>query len=574
MTTPDKDTIYIDIDDEITGIIDKLHASHGKVVALVLPKRASVFQSIVNMKLLKRAADASHKHLVLITAEAGLLPLAGVAGIHVAKTLTSKPEIPSAPGLVDDHEEAIEEDNTEPELNAETAGDQPVGKLAGLGAAVHTGSDGVETLMLDDEDLPPEADAAVPGPKKFDPPKGKKNKGLRIPNFNRFRLLLAAGVLGLILLIVGLVAALTILPKAHINIDTNAINVDSNLNLNLSTAAKSLKTEDNTVPAKLVQQQKTYVQQATTTGQKNTGNKATGVVRITNCSQTDDITVPAGTGLSSGGNTYIGQETVTVPVSSFKKGSCQNDGFADVNVVAQSPGASYNLPAGAAYTIAGGSSSLSAHGAAVAGGTDNIVQTVNQNDINAAKAKITTTDATVKQALQDQLDQLSYYAVSATYNPGAPAITTSANVGDAANNVTVTEIVTYTMFGVHQGDLKKLIDDNVKTQIDPKQSILSEGLDKAKFTVTNGSETGAQVALSTVATAGPDLDVGAIKKAAAGQKSGKIKGDLENRAGVKSVSIKLSPFWVSSIPKKTDKIIVTIAEPKAPAASHSNGSQP
>src|SRR4051812_4475882 len=101
----DKDTIYIDIDDEITGIIDKLQGSDSKVVALVLPKRATVFQSIVNMKLLKRAADSGNKNLVLITSEAGLLPLAGAAGIHVAKTLTSKPEIPAAPGQLGDDED-------------------------------------------------------------------------------------------------------------------------------------------------------------------------------------------------------------------------------------------------------------------------------------------------------------------------------------------------------------------------------------------------------------------------------------------------------------------------------------
>src|SRR5947199_344112 len=109
MAASNKDTIYIDIDDEITGIIDKLRASNGKIVALVLPKRASVFQSIVNMKLLKRAADDSKKNLVLITSEAGLLPLAGAAGVHVAKTLTSKPEIPTGPLGNDEAEETIDE---------------------------------------------------------------------------------------------------------------------------------------------------------------------------------------------------------------------------------------------------------------------------------------------------------------------------------------------------------------------------------------------------------------------------------------------------------------------------------
>ena len=37
----DKDVLYVDIDDDITTIIDKLRTSEAKVVALVLPKRVS-----------------------------------------------------------------------------------------------------------------------------------------------------------------------------------------------------------------------------------------------------------------------------------------------------------------------------------------------------------------------------------------------------------------------------------------------------------------------------------------------------------------------------------------------------
>ena len=99
MATTGKDVIYIDIDDEITAIIDKLRTSEARIVALVLPKRATVFQSSVNMKLLKKAADESKKRLVLITSEANLMPLASSIGLYVAKNLQSKPEIPLSPGL-------------------------------------------------------------------------------------------------------------------------------------------------------------------------------------------------------------------------------------------------------------------------------------------------------------------------------------------------------------------------------------------------------------------------------------------------------------------------------------------
>ena len=64
--TTGKETIYVDVDDEITSIIDKVQVAKGKVIALVLPKRAPVLQSIVNMKLLKRTADNAGKNLVLV----------------------------------------------------------------------------------------------------------------------------------------------------------------------------------------------------------------------------------------------------------------------------------------------------------------------------------------------------------------------------------------------------------------------------------------------------------------------------------------------------------------------------
>src|SRR5665213_1586189 len=94
---PGKDTIYIDVDDEITSIIDKVDGAKEKVVALVLPKRATVLQSVVNMRLLKRSAEKASKNVVLITSEDALLPLAGAAGLHVAKNLQTKPVVPTAP---------------------------------------------------------------------------------------------------------------------------------------------------------------------------------------------------------------------------------------------------------------------------------------------------------------------------------------------------------------------------------------------------------------------------------------------------------------------------------------------
>jgi hypothetical protein len=575
-----KDTIYIDVDDEITGIIDKLRSSDGKIVALVLPKRASVFQSIVNMKLLKRAADDAKKHLVLITTETGLLPLAGLAGVLVAASLTSKPAIPIAPSIIDDQEETVDEATGEAEASPVLDISRPVGELAGL-SAVAVAADGVETIDMTDMadeaeagDLPDTKDFAPASPKKL-----KKDQKLHVPNFERFRLLLVLGGLIVIALIVGGIFAFMVLPKATISITTDASNINTNINLTADSTVNAYNPANHTLPAKLVTQSKTYNEQAAATGQKNNGDKASGQVDITNCGQ-DDITVPAGTGVSSGSYTFITQNSVVVPASStitkHNVSSCLGDGHNIVNVKAQAGGSGYNLADKSKYSVSGqNSNTVTGVGSAMTGGTDNIVKIISQSDIDSAKAKISASDDGIKTALNAQLVQAGLYGLAVTFNTGAPTVTSSATVGDAADNVTVTEVVGYSMLGVQQTDLKNLIDESVKKQIDiSKQSILDEGLRAATFTQNSAGATSAQLTLQTVAVAGPQLNVDTIKKLAAGKKSGDIQTALRSDPGVTDVVIKLSPFFVSTVPKKLDKITVTIAKPAVKPNTTSNGSNP
>jgi hypothetical protein len=576
MVATDKDTIYIDIDDEITGIIDKVTASKGKIVALVLPKRATTLQSIVNMKLLKRAADDSKKHLVLITTEAGLMPLAGAAGVHVAKTLNSKPEVPLGPDSVDHgEEETIDETGEDEEVTAEADGDRPVGELAGGAAVAAAGKDDMETLELDDDVLP-EAEAPEVKSKSFEPPKGKKDKKLSVPNFERFRKLLIIGGAALVLLLVGFLYLTFSAPKATITIKTDATNIDTEINANLSTAAKEVDTDNHTLPAVIVSEQKSYTQQVATTGQKNNGNKASGSITMSaqECGvaqQADDV--PAGTGVTANGQTYITQSNTSFSPKSIKNGCINFEADNATQIIAQTGGTSFNTTGSVTFSVAGRKDVTAKTNAGITGGTDSIVQTVNQGDINTAKDKINTNDSSVKTALETQLKQKGLYPIDETFSPGTPTTTTSANVGEVANTVTVTENITYTMFGVKRDDLDALVNDSVDNQIDPdKQKVLSDGIDTATYTVNGQTATTAQVAIKTTVVAGPELDINQVKEMAKGKKPGEIKSELGTNPDVTGVDVKLSPFWVGNLPKKTDRITVIIAKPttKANAANANN----
>ncbi len=60
-------TYYIDIDEEITSIVERLRKAKVKEVVIVVPKRALLIQSIVNLKLLKKEAERLKKEIIIVT---------------------------------------------------------------------------------------------------------------------------------------------------------------------------------------------------------------------------------------------------------------------------------------------------------------------------------------------------------------------------------------------------------------------------------------------------------------------------------------------------------------------------
>jgi len=574
MSSPNsnKDVIYVDVDDEITGIIDKVTSSHAKVVALVLPKRATVFQSIVNMKLLKKRSEAAKKHIVLITSETGLMPLAGTVGLYVAATLQSKPEIPEAGPTFSDGADDIDEKPiplSSEDFDTDKEAATPVGALAGASAPSVAKLADDETLELDNSDLPAgdngkEANvaalAAVGGSGKA--AKGKKNRKLKVPNFNRFRTLAALGVVALILLIALWVFAFKVLPKAAITIHTQTSSVNVSLSPTLDTNAPALDMSKDVVPAQIQQQQDSSNKQVVATGKKNLGNKATGTVTISvPCSSFSgpDVTIPAGTGLSTNGLTFITQSSVTV--SYFPSGCVQypqGSASGSTSIAAQQGGASYNVD-NASFTVAD-SSGATATGS-TSGGTDNIVTVVQQSDINSAKSQLSSNQNTdsIKQQLEQKLQSDGLYPIDATFHASKPDVSSSVAAGTQADNVTVTQNITYTMYGAKKSDLQSLLDSQIDQQIDTnKQSIQDDGLNQNSFNVPNpGSGSTLDISLQTTATIGPHIDVASLKKEIAGKKSGDAKSLIKALPGVTNVQVHYSPFWVGSAPSNTSKITIT-----------------
>lgn len=551
-----KETVYVDVDDEITHIIDKVKASDKKIVALVLPKRASMLQSIVNMKLLKKAAGTAKKNIVLITSETALMPLAGAAGIHVAKSLQSKPAIPPLPESMRDDGEAEEIVMSDEGGNLDKTA--AVGTLAAAGAVAAAGDDDTETvefdnLQVDDE---PVAGAAAKKPKKL--------KHLKVPNFERFRLSMVLAVLGVVLLIVGWFLAFVVMPKATIAITTDTSTVVSSFDFTASTEATEVDTETNTIPAVLKESKKTDTEKGTATGERDDGTKASGQVTLSiSCSDVDDfpVTVPSGTAVSTGGKNFIMQEQGVL--SSAGGPGCR---FVDtVKVAAAQNGDSFNIEDDQTFNVAGFSDVSGNNNSAFSGGTTKIVKIVSQKDVDDAVARINSRQGTVaSDELVATLETEGLLPLKETLTNTDPKITVSPEVGKEAAEFTVTSETDYSMLGIERDDLVAVIRSDIEDEVDfEKQSIVDDGIDKAVMRINNNPNPGAAfLNFRTSVTAGPEIDEEDIKENALGKKRGEIEQYVESIPGVQEVEVTYSPFWVLSTPKAAKKITVEVEKPE------------
>lgn len=539
-----RDVIYLDLDDEITSVIDKLENANKKEVALVLPKRAAFLQSIVNMRLLQRAAEDAGKNVVLITNESAILPLAGAAGLQVAKNLQSPPYTPPSPVPVKEPDRALSSADQAAEEADETANDDASAKI--------DYSRSIGELAAGHEVEEPEEPIAAK-------PTAPKDKRLRVPNFDKFRLMLGLSVLAVMALTIFMLLAITILPKAKATIKTSSLPLSANFALTTDGAAKSLNEEKAIIPAVLQTKDQTATQTVNATGQQNNGEKASGSVTMSAgaCGPSVPADIPAGAGLSSSSLTYITQtKTSFAPVVSG--GKCTFQSTSSTPIKAQIGGSKYNVNS-ATFSVAG-YPSVTASGSA-SGGTDNIATILSQADIDGAKQKITSsdTDKFAEEFKKSLTEKEDIYLITPTLKLSEPEATATPAVGQPATTAAVTVKITHSVLTVKKNDLKKVITTQLNKQIDSqKQKLVDEdvasGLSVSVQSQTSSNNMTLQISKDTSAV--PVIDVESLKKQITGLKSAKIRETISSIPGVKEVDVKMSPFWVAKAPKPSKITVV------------------
>jgi hypothetical protein len=526
-----KDVIYIDIEDDITAIIEKLKNANEKIVALVPPKGNPVLQSIVNLKLLKRAAVNAGKQPVLVTSNHALTALAGGLEMYVAKNLQSKPVLAAQAPEVE-LEDSVEVSD-EIDARAGSSAAAPSGELESDEVELS----GEEIAALESENKVPHDDK-----KPLKKPKGGKSK---VPNFDSFRKkLLIGGGIALLLLVVGVFVFGRGKADIVVRAETTPVDIAFEATLNANSTSSDLETANLKA---VVQEKKQSVSQGfAATGQKDIGEKATGKVRFESTyfpALFEGITIPAGTTITaSGGKKFVTNEAARLDASS---GSSNKK---TVNVTAAESGPSYN---GASGSASGGPSSVSvAFVGSTSGGTTQVVKVVTRDDVEKAKEQLNQQDTNaVKEELKQALGK-DIVVLEDSLSVVMGQVMSEPAVDQEANEAKLTAEITYTLLGVSSKDLGEVLDFQITSQMTNKdqQRVYENGISNVRLEKISADSKTASYKISTLAYYGPQFDIEKLKAESSGKKFGEVRSYLQDLPGVKGVDISLSPFWARNLP--------------------------
>lgn len=524
-----KEVIYIDVKDDVTSIIDKIKKTEHKIVALVPPKQIGILQSAVNLQLLAHAAKQAKKVMVIITNQEALIRLSAVAKIPVAKTLTSKPEMPEIPALKIDGDDDIID-----------GAQLSVGELAG---------------MSKEEIEAPSGDAKAKTPfDKLAPVK------IKVPNYDKFRKKIFIG--GLALLVLGgfLVWAIIFAPRAEITLITNTKGVNISSSISFVEQADQTKFETNLIYAQTQKSNRKRSHEFEVTGTKDLKIPAGGTITLLN-SNLGAKTIPAGTSFSAGGCVYTSQEAVNVPAPSGASLSDAVPGKATVTVKSTKPGPSCNADA-RKYSIQG-VAHIEALGSAMTGGSERTIRVMTQADYDKAKTELLKDghDSAVKE-LRNKFDS-SMVIIKDSLITKEGELVSNVKVDEEAKDgkVKLEQIVEYQISAVPKKTLEEYIGyialkDNKSDKT--KLKVYNSGVDQVVFNDFVFKDGKGSMRVSAQAQIGPDIDKEQVKEEARGKALGDVQSHYTSIEGIKDVEIKLSPFWVKSVPGNKDKITVFV----------------
>ena len=544
--------LYLDVDDEITSAAARIRAAAADEVALVLPYGSRLATSRINFRLLAREAAARGKTIQIICADASARSLAAAAGLPVHASVAAFEA--NRNGVAPAGSDGGGSSDTSPDLDVATAAATVAGAVAMDVAAFPLDVEDTQTRVLA---MPRRKSPPVP---RVGPPR---------PPI-RTRVAVAGGLAVVASLVIGVLLALEFLPSATIILHPRSEPLGP---LDLTVEAREDVTAPDAAAMTIPAQRFTFPVEASqtfpATGTKVEEIKATGNVRFSNFDTGGANRIEAGSIVATDdGTEFKTLSNVTLPAATIQFPFTIVPSTSTVDVEAVEPGPDGNVGNNTITQVPEGENRRLlqvTNVEATTGGARNELPEVSADDVEAAKAALTT-------ALIVELDRQvaagegipeTVTLFPETRSVGAPeySVDPDALAGTAGTEFSLGATAEGSALGVDPEPIKALAAARIGTTVTDGWAI-----DPASVATGIGTPAvlGTTIAfpVTVEATQVRIVDQDALLETIRGLALPDARARLDDFGDVR---IEVWPEWVTKIPTRDDRVTLDLAEPQPSA---------
>jgi hypothetical protein len=614
-------TFYTTQDEEILSIVGRLRSSELLENIFVIPKRALVLQSIVNLRMLAREAAKAGKQVIIVTQDENGRRLAEKAGIETRPyseeaSREVEPvirEVPADEPVL--HHSGISADSigssgffASPSVNGASIGrNMPSPAGDGMRIRIRNASPvrqpSLNSMRQMETEIPsvrprptmpvqaPQEIAYVAAPQRnevpetsgrlsrvFTPPKPAERRQPEPARAKRESPTLVGGkgkswfagfVVISVLFLVG-TGAFIFLPKAEITVVPMSVAQDIGMEFDGKTDAAA--EGDRVVPVRIVEKEETVTVTGETSGSSSgNGSKASGKILIYNEYGSDAQQLVATTRFQSeDGKIFRLSKGVTVPGVTDRNGQ-REPGVVEADVVADGSGSEYNIGS-ANFSIPGFSGSAKAgkiyakSKSSMSGGSSvgqSGATSVSTADLEKAKGDAMETfrhsfsDSLSRDLARNERFIPETFDIAVVGSPSAPG------AGSVASSFEYKATFHAKAFVFSEDELK----DRAVAVLRKKSSI-DDSFEARDVTfryeggIADYQAGTFRFKANVNALFVASMDVGALREDFLGKKADEIKPILEKHPEVKNIEIELKPKGFSfAVPKDRKRVTLTVTQP-------------
>lgn len=588
--------IYIETNEEITSIIHRAKDVKNTDIILVIPKKAAVIRSVVNLKILKKQLSKLGKEAVIVTADKLGKGLASKAGFIVKQKLDndafdyreesneeaneaeSKEEdrsegvqsipvknfVPSTPSRIERQSNiafrGMDIIRKAPPASGNEIDKRPIFKdkiKSNLPSLSHLSS---FANLIKEDSSSGETTGSEKDKANLESGVTEGRKVIILPSFGKK---LFFGLSMVTILVIAVVLFL-VLPTATISVEQNTQLIAKETDLVVDQSAEQVNPLESKIPGKVIEVSKEITKEFEATGKKKITQKASGTITVYNewDSQSQPL-VESTRFVSEDDKIFRSAKTVVVP--GFKRLEGKDiPGSVTVSVVADEAGEGGNIKA-SRFTIPGLKGTVKyekiygVSAEAMSGGRTGELRVVSEDDFSKAKKSI---EASLKEEIANEIKSQSNSEAMVMEDSiviEKTDLTSSKKVGEEAEKFSITFKLKGSALAFNEQNTASLVSELVNQQI-PMDKYSLAGEPKLSYIKADFLPKQNKMNLKVYfeATVAGKIKKDDILNNVKSKNITELKDYFANVEEVKNVDVKFWPFWVNQVPRIEDKINIDI----------------